>query len=184
MPRTLRVDHAGEIYHVMNRTVGKVQLFFTPDNYLVFIKLLQEAAASYKVDILAYSIMPNHWHLLLRPNEDGEMGRFMHWLSTTHTCKVRTTTDTIGHGPIYKGRYKSFLVDSQNYLLRVIAYIERNAVRASLVKSPVEWRWCSAWMRSRGDNKQKIFLKEIPLELNSHYNEIIENEESSEDLAK
>lgn len=184
MPRTLRVDHAGGIYHVMNRTVGKNQIFFTADNYLMFIKLIQEGASSYKIDILAYCVMPNHWHLLLRPNEDSEMGRFMHWLSTTHTCKVRTTTNTIGYGPIYKGRYKSFLVDSHNYLVRVIAYIERNAVRASLVKSPIEWRWCSAWMRSVGDKKQKIFLKEIPQELLSYYNEIIENEESSEDLAK
>ncbi len=184
MTRILRVDHAGDIYHVMNRTVGKVQIFSTPNDYTLFIKLLYAAAKNFKVDVLAYSVMPNHWHLLLSPQVDGEMGRFMHWLSTTHTTRIRLITGTVGYGPIYKGRYKSFLIDSHNYLVRVIAYIERNSVRANLSSSPMDWRWCSAWMRKKGNSEQRAFLKEIPKELSSYYNELIELDETEEDLNK
>jgi len=84
--------------------------------------------------------MPNHWHLVLCTLNDGDLSTFMHKLTNTHTRRVHTITQTVGTGPLYQGRYKSFLVDSNEYLMTVIRYVERNPVRAGLVKFAEDWR--------------------------------------------
>lgn len=84
--------------------------------------------------LLAYCLMPNHWHLLVYPEHDGALSVFMHKLTNAHTRHVHTTTKTIGTGPLYQGRYKSFLIEKDTHLLTVIKYVERNAVRAKLSK--------------------------------------------------
>lgn len=68
--------------------------------------------------------MPNHWHFVLSPKNDGDMGIFMHRLSSSHTRNYHVQTKTIGTGHPYQGRYKSFLVDNDSYLLALIKYVE------------------------------------------------------------
>jgi len=91
------------------------------------------------IEILAYVLMPNHWHLLLKPKEDGDLGRSLQWLGTTHTRRFHTRTSTVGSGHLYQGRYKSFLVESDKHLLTILKYIERNPARAKLVKQTENW---------------------------------------------
>lgn len=182
MPRSARVDVGGEIYHVINRANGGLQIFNTDADYQLFEQLMLETKEITYMRILAYELMPNHWHLVLHPVNDGDLGTFMHRLSNAHTRKVHARTNTNGSGHLYQGRYKSFLVDSENYLLAVIKYVERNAVRAKLARRCEEWRWGSAWRRIHGTVEQKKFLDGIPTDLPDDYMKWINTDEKSDDL--
>jgi len=185
MARIERVDIADEIYHVINRGNGRQTIFRDEEDFLLFESLLEEAKKSVvDMRVLAYVLMPNHWHLILQPKKDGDLSFFMHWLTTTHTRKDHVKTKTIGGGHLYQGRYKSFLVDSDKYFLSVIKYIERNPVRAKLSINCEDWRWGSAWRRIYGDNKQKKFLSPPPEPFPDHYRKWINTNDKEEDLLK
>ena len=182
MVRVARVDVADHPYHVINRAVGRLQIFDTPDDYALFVDLLREAKEMTDMRILAYVLMPNHWHLLLYPEHDGDMGLFMHWLTNAHTRRVHALTETIGTGPLYQGRYKSFLTKTDEHLLTVLKYIERNPVRARLAKNVESWRWGSAWLRLRGTENQKELLSESPVVLPRNYRSWINTPDARKDL--
>lgn len=91
MPRINRVDVGGEVYHVLNRANARVQIFDNNDDYQQFEETLEEAVEKYEMRLLAYSIMPNHWHLVLYPKQDGDLQKFMSWLSNTHTRRWHVT---------------------------------------------------------------------------------------------
>jgi len=155
MPRNARVDVGDEIYHVINRSNGRHRIFNTETDYRIFEGLLLETKELVDMRILAYIIMPNHWHLVLYPKKDGNLGTFMHRLTNAHTRKVHALTKTNGSGHLYQGRYKSFLVATDNYLLSVIKYVERNAVRAKLARQCENWQWGSAYRRIQGTKEEK-----------------------------
>lgn len=182
MPRNARVDVGGEIYHIINRANGRLQMFDTDADYQLFEQLLLETKEITDMRILAYEIMPNHWHLVLHPKNDGDLGLFMHKLSNSHTRKVHARTNTNGSGHLYQGRYKSFLVDSNNYLLAVIKYVERNAIRAKLVSRCEDWRWGSARQRVHKKSKQKRLLDELPIGLPDDYIIWVNTADNPDDL--
>ncbi|MEK7115707.1 MAG: transposase [Patescibacteria group bacterium] len=182
MPRNARVDVGGEVYHVINRANGRLRIFNKDEDYKLFEKLLLETKELIGMRILAYELMSNHWHLVLYPKNDGDLGAFMHRLSNAHTRKVHARTNTNGSGHLYQGRYKSFLVDSENYLLAVIKYVERNAVRAKLVRRCEDWQWGSAWRRVHGTTEQKKLLDRIPTSLPDDYTKWINASERPDNL--
>lgn len=185
MPRIARVDIGDEIYHVINRAVGRTQIFNEAKDYQLFEELLLDAKEETNMRILAYVIMSNHWHLLLHPREDGDLGMFMHRLTNKHTRQVHVQTKTVGHGPLYQGRYKSFLVDTDNYYLALIKYIERNPVRAKLVSVCEEWKWGSAWRRIHGERPQQRLLDVLPQALPDNYQSwinVVERESELEQI--
>ena len=169
MPRSARVDVGGQIYHVINRAARRLQIFNTPADYLLFLKLIRDAQELTSIQVLAYCVMPNHWHLLLCTKDDGDLSLFMHALTNSHTRMVHTLTKTVGTGPLYQGRYKSFLVEEDVHFVAVLKYIERNAVRANLSLRAEEWRWGSAWLRFYGTQTQKELLADSPVALPSDY---------------
>jgi len=150
MGRPRRVDIAGYAYHVLNRSVGRRLIFEHDRDFAAFERVMAEAVewVGGDVELLAYCIMGNHWHLVLRTCEDGAMGRFMKWLTLTHTQRYRTARGTVGDGPVYRGRYKSFIIEQDRHLLTVCRYVERNAARAGLVDRAEQWPW-SSLRRSR-----------------------------------
>ncbi|MEK7128747.1 MAG: transposase [Patescibacteria group bacterium] len=182
MPRNARVDVGGEVYHVINRANGRLRIFNKDEDYQLFEKLLLETKELIGMRILAYELMSNHWHLVLYPKNDGDLGAFMHRLSNAHTRKVHARTNTNGSGHLYQGRYKSFLVDSENYLLAVIKYVERNAVRAKLVRRCEDWQWGGAWRRVHGTTEQKKLLDRIPTSLPDDYTKWINASERPDNL--
>ncbi len=182
MPRQSRLAIGGYVYHVLNRANGKTTMFNKEVEYKEFECLLLEARERFNMRILAYTIMPNHWHLLLHPREDQDMPNFMRWLSTTHATKMRHKTKTVGGGHVYQGRYKSFVVDTDAYLLTVLKYIERNPARAKLVKLPEEWKWGSAHRRIHGASKDQAVLAPSPTPLPHQYRRWIHDEEKQEDI--
>lgn len=169
MARQPRVDVLNTPYHVINRAVGRLRIFNTDKDYKLFLDLLTDTQKKTGMRILAFSLMPNHWHLVLFPENKGDLPKFMHLLTNAHTRKVHTLTKTTGTGPLYQGRYKSFIIGNDAHLLTVIKYVERNPVRAGLVKAVQSWKWGSAWTRHTGTAKQKQLLAECPTSLPRNY---------------
>ncbi len=184
MARQARIDLGNYVYHVINRSNGRVKIFHSKTDYQDFEYLLNEIRETYDIRILAYVIMPNHWHLLLYPINDGSMSKALHWLGTSHARRHHTRKETIGGGRLYQGRYKSFLVQEDVHLLTVLKYIERNPVRAKLTTKPETWKWGSAYRRIHGTVIEKKLLAELPVEMPSNYHRWINTPEPSEELKK
>jgi putative transposase len=151
MPRRIRVASGGYAYHIMNRSVGRARIFRKDRDYEAFEKVLIQAKKRLPMRILGWCVMPNHWHLVLWPQGDGDLSEFMRWLTVTHTQRWHAAHDTSGTGPLYQGRFKSFPIQEDDHLLMVIRYVERNALRANLVERAGQWRWSSLWCREHGD---------------------------------
>jgi putative transposase len=150
MPRRLRCNTGGYAYHALNRAVGRATLFHKDGDYAAFEKALRQAKEWRPVRLLAYCLMPNHWHLVLWPAHDGDVSEFLRWLTVTHTQRYHAHYHTAGTGPVYQGRFKSFPIQEGEHLLTVTRYAERNALRAALARRAQDWRWSSLWQRAQG----------------------------------
>jgi len=105
MPRQARVAPGGLIYHVLNRAVARLPLLQKPEDYAAFEWVLGEAWQRHPIRLLAYCLMPNHWHMVLWPRADGQLTAFVRWLTHTHTMRWHTHYHTIGTGHLYQGRF-------------------------------------------------------------------------------
>ena len=123
--------------------------------------------------------MPNHWHLVLWPREEGELTAFLRWLTHTHSMRWHAHYHTSGTGHLYQGRFKSFPVQTDEHFYTLVRYVERNALRAHLVERAEDWRWCSLWRREFGDKDQKKLLHPWPLPQPRRWIEMV-NEPQSE----
>ncbi len=150
MARTRRIVPAGMVFHVLNRANDRARIFLTDSDYHAFLGILDQAIARSEMRLLAYSIMPSHWHLVEWPSRDGQMSRCMAWLTNTHARRYRTAHQSVGAGHLYQGRFKSFPIQDDHHLLTVIRYVERNALTAGLVTRAEDWRWSSLWARLHG----------------------------------
>ncbi|MGQ0654715.1 MAG: transposase [Betaproteobacteria bacterium] len=153
MPRPCRQTPGGLVYHVLNRANARRPIFETHGDYLAFEQILADTQRRTGMRILAWCLMPNHWHLLLWPLDDGEISHFTGLATLTHVQRWHAYHGTAGNGHLYQGRFKSFLVQDDAHLLTVCRYVEANALRAQLVARAEEWRWGSLWqLRQRGRN--------------------------------
>jgi putative transposase len=141
------VATGGFVYHVLNRGVGRSTVFEKAGDYAAFEKVLEQAGRRQGMRLLVFCLMPNHWHLVLWPREDGDLSDYMH--------------GTAGTGPVYQGRFKSFPVEEDEHFFTVCRYVERNALRANMVVRAEQWRWCSLWHRE--NNSESVTLAEWPL---------------------
>jgi len=144
MPRRRRISPGGFVYHVCNRGSRKGELFQCSADYGEFTRLTAEARCVRPMRIIAYCLMPNHWHFLLWPEKDRQLSRFMHWLTTTHARRWRIHSRTTGQGAVYQSRFTAVPVHHPFELVRVWRYVERNPIEAGLVARAEEWPWCSA----------------------------------------
>jgi putative transposase len=133
------------VYHVLNRAVGRRTLFKKDEDYAAFERVLEEAPGFRPMRVLAYCLMPNHWHLVLWPRADGDLSAYVRWVTVTHTQRYHAHYKTAGTGPLYQGRFKSFPVQAGGHFTTVCRYVERNALRAGLVKAAERWRWSSLY---------------------------------------
>ena len=137
MPRPLRADEAAGLYHALNR--GN-----RPGHDLSQRCGLRRHSSAFSRKVcndtmcncFAFQLMPNHWHFVLRPNQEGEMSRFLRWVTATHTMRYHAHYHSSGAGHVYQGRFKSFPVQGDEHFLTVCRYVERNALRADLAGVP------------------------------------------------
>lgn len=106
MPRTSRASVGGYCYHVLNRRNARAEVFHKPADYAAFLAALGEASVRLPMRLLAYCLMPNHFHLVVRPHADGDLSRWMHWLTTTHVRRYLKHYGQSGH--VWQGRFKAF----------------------------------------------------------------------------
>ena len=134
MPRRTRQCPAGFVYHVWNRAAGRLRLFKKPEDYLAFGRVLLEAHRRHPIDLLDWCLMPNHWHFVVQPKRDDDVTKFFRWLTHTHAMRSITHRNVIGLGPLYRGAFKSLPVERDEHLAALLRYVERNPLRAGLVK--------------------------------------------------
>lgn len=140
MSRPLRIEYPGAWYHVMNRGLARQAIFHNDHHRKLFLELLNEICQHYKVEIHAYCLMGNHYHLFLR-TPLGNLSRAMRHLNGIYTQRYNQCTKR--DGPLFRGRYKSILVDADVYLLRLSRYIHLNPVAAHLIDVPEHYTWSS-----------------------------------------
>jgi putative transposase len=163
MPRQPRKAPGGIVYHVLNRANGRLRLFKKPDDYLAFERVLMLAHERVPIRILDWCLMPNHWHFVLFPSRDGQLTAFMRWLTLTHAQRWKHAHAAVGHGHLYQGRFKSFPIEQDEHLLTVLHYVERNPLRAKLVRRAQDWRWGSCHVRQDRSHELYPLLSEWPV---------------------
>ena len=163
MPRRPRYCPAGICYHVLNRAVARLPLFESAADYEAFTDVLLDALRREPLRIFAYSLMPNHWHFVVRPDTDQQVSSFFRWLTHTHTMRWHASHRTVGTGHLYQGRFKAFPIEADDHLLAVMRYVERNPLRANLCKGAERWKYGSAWQRTNGTAVSETILSPWPM---------------------
>ncbi len=171
------------VFHVINRGVGKQQLFFNDQDYLAFERVIQETLEKRPMRILSYCLMPNHWHFVLWPEDDVDLGKFMQRLTVTHVTRWQKNYNMVGNGHLYQGRFKSFPVETEDYFYQVNRYVERNALRAKLVSKAENWQWGSLWIRQFGGVEYQAMLTKWPIPKPRKWLEYVNEPASESELA-
>lgn len=140
MPRPLRIEYENAYYHVMNRGRGRQRIFHGDDYYSAFLQTLEEAHQRYRIQILCYCLMGNHYHLLLKTPE-ANLGRAMRHINGLYTQRYNRLRKI--DGPLFRGRYKAILVEEDSYQLQLSRYIHRNPIEAGVVNHLESYAWSS-----------------------------------------
>lgn len=184
MARKPRFCPGGIAYHVMNRTWGGIDLFEDDAAYEAFERVLAEAAEREPtMRLCAYCLMPNHWHLVLWPKSDGQLSRFMQWLSMTHAQRWHAHRRSGGRGHLYQSRFKSFPIQQDEHFLSVCQYVERNPLRAKRVRKVENWRWCSLWTRRNAAGPLHEKLADWPVKMPRNWLALLNRPQDEKELA-
>jgi putative transposase len=146
-------------YHVYNRGVDKNVIFFNSKNYLHCLHLVKRYKARYGITVIAYCLMPNHYYLLLRQDEDIPIYRFINSLFNSYVQAVNREQNR--RGTLFQGRYQYVHVDRDEYIVHLCRYIHLNPVKANLVSRPEEWEYSNfrEWTDLRkGSLKDQDFI--------------------------
>lgn len=179
MPRTARSIHAGLYYHVLNRGNNRATVFRGPDDFEAFLRLMTRAQARRPLGIVAACLMPNHFHLVVKPAASTDLSAWLHWLLTTHAARHHRQRDSTGR--IWTGRYKAFPIQSDRHLLAVVRYVERNPLRADLVGRAEEWLWGS--LQWRLSACPKLPMVPFPFPLPGNWNEFVNAPQTAHEVA-
>jgi len=156
------IDPATPYVHYYNRGVNKEAIFFSHENYLYLISLMYKFANDYKVELLAYCLMPNHYHILLKNDDILEGSRFIQRTFNSYTQSINKRYSRVG--TLFQGNVKKRYVDNEDYLIDIIMYIHINPVRKNLCGHPREWPYSDfcEWIGIK-DSSRKIVNKCIEL---------------------
>jgi putative transposase len=183
MGRPRRAAEGGYVYHVLNRANARMAIFKNDDDYRAFEKVLRQAVDRTRTRLLAYCLMPNHWHLVVWPQRDGELSQFVGWLTLTHTQRWHAHRKSIGSGHLYQGRFKSFPTQDDEHLYTVVRYVERNALRAKLVRRAEQWRFGSLHRWLRGSAEDKSLLAAWPVSRRTGWVDYVNTPQSEAEVA-
>ena len=140
MARPLRIEYDGAWYHVINRGQERRKTFLQESDYLSFLSLLKEISEIYFIEIHAFSLMPNHYHLLVHTPQAG-LSLPMKYLNGVYTQLFNKKHKR--DGALFRGRYKAIIVDTYDYLTELVRYIHQNPVKAHMCNKAEQHRWTS-----------------------------------------
>jgi putative transposase len=141
MARLPRLVLPGQPHHIIQRGNNRQPVFLDDEDYMRFLGWMREAARTYKVSVHAYVLMPNHMHLLASPVEANGLAQMMQWIGRKYVPYFNQKHNRVG--TLWQGRFKTSVIDSENYFLVCSRYIESNPVRAHMVAAPQDYRWSS-----------------------------------------
>ena len=188
MARPLRIEYPGAWYHVLNRGRRREKIFFSPHDYRKFLELLGECSKLFNIEIHSFSLIPNHYHLLIHTLK-ANLSRCMRYINGVYTQHINRKYSI--EGSLFKGRFKSILIDKDSYLLELVRYIHRNPLKAKLEKRIGEYEWTSH--RGYIDNRERpewLKTEHVLCEFSEHEKEArrlfnaFVNKEVPKDLSK
>lgn len=182
MPRSKRIAKGNIVYHVLNRANGRLRIFKKHADFVAFEQIIAEGLMRFDMRLCGYCIMGNHWHLILWPRNDGDLSIFMKWITVTHSHRWHVAHDTVGIGHLYQGRFKSFPVESDEYYLTLMQYVENNPLRAEIVNRSIDWPWSSLAIRTGSD--KPIVLSDGPVELPQRWKSLVNKNVKVKDVEK
>jgi len=131
MARPWRIEFEGALYHVLSRGNEQRDIYRDSEDRLSFMDSLGEMTERFEIDIFAYVLMNNHYHILLRTNR-ANLSKSMQWFGATYTRRFNNRHKRSGH--LFQGRFKNIIVQNDAYLMQLSCYIHRNPLRAKMVK--------------------------------------------------
>lgn len=149
MPYRKKEFYSGGYYHIYNRGANRERIFFSDENYSYCLRLIGKYSEIFHISVIAYCLMPNHFHLILRQNSEKSISDLMRLVFNAY---VQAVNRQIGRtGTLFEGRFKHILIDKDNYILHLCRYIHLNPVKAELVAAPGEWRFSNynEWVGKR-----------------------------------
>jgi len=179
MPRTARAIIGGLYYHVINRGNNRATVFSEPREFDSFVDLMRRAQARHHIDVAAVCLMPNHFHLLVRPLDAADLASWFHWMLTTHASWHHKKCNSSGR--IWTSRFKVFPIQDDRHLLTVARYVERNALRANLVARAEAWPWSS--LHWRVVDRPPFTLTPLPIALPPNWSDVVNAPQTATELA-
>ena len=149
MARPLRITVANLPFHVLDRGNNRQTVFHEEADFAYYLRLLRRYKDELKFKLYHFCLMPNHFHLVLEPTIQGSLAKTMMRLTLAYSWYFNQRYGGVGH--VWQGRYKSSLVDKDDYFIWCGLYVELNPVRAGLVAKPEDWRWSSYRLHAFGE---------------------------------
>lgn len=169
MPRPLRLEFQDAYYHVMNRGANYQNIFNTNEQRTIFLGLLAEATLLFQIEIHAYCLMNNHYHLLVKTPR-ANLARAMRHINGVYTQRFNRIEKS--DGPLFRGRYKAIVIDKEAYLLQVSRYIHQNPLKAKIIKELSKYKWSSYPSYLQPKIKPKWLFAKETLEMMNQRNKI------------
>lgn len=154
MPKRLIQFQQNGHYHIYNRGANKQPIFFSEQDYRYLLKLCKKYKAKYQISILAYCLMPNHYHFLLR--QDAELSASLFIRDTFNAYVQGINKKQERSGSLFQGRFQAVQIDKEDYLVHVCRYIHLNPLKAMLVSSVEDWAY-SNYLEWIGVRKGNLF---------------------------
>lgn len=151
----------GQYYHIYNRGAGKAKIFFNDENYRYLLRLVKEHYQKHGVAIIAYCLMPNHYHFLLRQESEEPLSKFMQVLFNSYVQALNIQQERTG--TLFEGRFKHKSVERWEYLIGLCRYIHLNPVKAGVAAKPEDWAYSNyrEWIGLRdGALVDKVFVRD------------------------
>lgn len=159
MARQVRIELEGAYYHVLSRGNNRCDIFKTDTDRTDFLELLSELSERFKIEIHAYVLMNNHYHLLIRTIKPN-LSKAMQWFGTAYTRRFNLKNRQSGH--VFQGRFRNIIIENDAYLMRLSLYIHRNPLRARMVKRLADYKW-SSYQYYAYNKKHPLWLKTGPI---------------------
>lgn len=140
MSRPLRIEYEGAWYHIMNRGADRQDVFLTQQHHEMFLEVLLQIHRRFQIEVHSYCLLPNHYHLLVK-TPLANLSKAMKYLNSVYTQRFNASCNR--DGALFRGRFKSIIIDSENYLLQLSRYIHLNPVKSGLVDKAEKYSWSS-----------------------------------------
>ena len=150
----------GKYYHIYNRGANRNKIFFEEDNYIYLLKNLKKYSIKSSFSVIAYCLMPNHYHLLLRQNSESTINLAIGFLFNTYTKAINKKYNK--SGTLFEGNFRALEVEDEKYLLELCRYIHRNPIDDKLVENIEEWKYSNylEWVGKRNGSLIDIKLRD------------------------